>query len=70
MNLYYFEKQIYKGNIKRDFYFYCARKNKKLYLYSVLYILFWFLSLFSNKIQAKFNKNYYKILNTFEVNGI
>lgn len=30
-NLYDFEKIIYCGNVNRDFYLFCCKKNKKLF---------------------------------------
>ena len=40
MNVYEFNKVIYKGNINRDFYLYCLKKNKRLIKY--LFINIWY----------------------------
>lgn len=31
MDVYEFNKVVYNGNINKDFYLYCLRKNKKIY---------------------------------------
>ena len=63
MNLYYFNKIIYNGNIDRDFFLYCCQKKKKLYLYILIHWLYYVLSLFSNKFELLYIKSYHKYLN-------
>ena len=36
MNIYEYNKVIYKGNVNREFYFYCLKKNFKLIKYFFL----------------------------------
>lgn len=60
--LYQFNKLIYKGNVDRDFFLFCCKKEKKLYVYILLHILYSLLSLFSLKAEISKKKNYHKYL--------
>lgn len=60
--IYQFNKIIYKGNIDKDFYLFCCKKNKKLYIYILIHLLFSFLSMISIKAEIYKNKNYHKYL--------
>lgn len=62
-NIYQFNKIIYKGNIDRDFFLFCCKKNKKLYIYILIHILISLLSLISLKAEVAKKKNYHKYLN-------
>ena len=56
-NIYQFNKIIYKGNIDRDFFLFCCKKNKKLYIYILIHILISLLSLISLKAEIAKKKN-------------
>lgn len=62
MNVYEFNKVIYKGNINRDFYLYCLKKNKRLIKY--LFINIWYFIISTLFISKKdlYAKNKYKYL--------
>ncbi len=62
-NLYEFNKIVYKGNIDRDFYLFCCNKNKKLYLYIFIHLLFSFLGFISLKKELAKKQKYHKYLN-------
>ena len=66
--VYQFNKIIYKGNIDRDFYLFCCKKDKKMYVYIFIHVLFFLLSLISLKAEIAKKKNYHKYLN--KVNNI
>ena len=62
MNVYEFNKVVYNGNINKDFYLYCLRKNKKIVKYFFINILnFIIYILFSNK-KDLYRANKYKYL--------
>lgn len=60
--LYQFNKIIYRGNIDRDFFLFCCKKNKKLYVYILIHILISLLSLILLKAEIAKKKNYHKYL--------
>lgn len=62
LRAYYFNKVIYKGNINRDFYLFCCRKNIKLYLYIFIHLFYLIMGIFSDKLLRKKQENYYKFL--------
>lgn len=62
MNIYYFDKIVYKGNINRDFYFFCCKRNIRMYLYILIHLIYSFLSLFSYKFELLKNKKYHQYL--------
>lgn len=66
MNIFYFNKLIYKGNINRDFYLYCCHKKKTFYLYILIHWLYFILGFFSNKFSLLYIKNYHQYLNKIE----
>ncbi len=55
----YFDKTLYKGNINRDFYWFCCRQNKKLLRYVFSHIFFYLGSFFSKKMALKRVENYH-----------
>ncbi len=66
MNLYYFDKIIYNGNINRDFFLYCCHKKKSLYLYILIHWLYYLLGIFLYKFELLYLKNYHKYLNKLD----
>ena len=60
--IYQFNKIIYQGNIDRDFFLFCCKKYKKLYIYVFVHILFYLLSLISLKAEIINKKKYHKYL--------
>ena len=60
--VYKFNKIIYQGNIDKDFYFFCCKKNKRLYLYFFKHIFFYILSLISLKAEMYYKKTYHTYL--------
>ncbi len=66
MNLYYFDKIIYNGNINRDFFLYCCHKKKSLYLYILIHWLYYLLGIFFYKFELLYLKNYHKYLNKLD----
>jgi len=58
-DVYVFNKIIYNGNIDRDFYLYCCKQNKKLYIYILMHIFSYVLGLVSNKALLAYRKNYH-----------
>lgn len=62
MNVTEFNKIIYKGNVNKDFYLFCLRKNKRLIKYFFLNIYYLFLSLLFNSKKDFFETNKYKYL--------
>ena len=58
-NIYEFSKIVYKGNIDRDFFLFCCRKNKKLCIYIFLHILLYLLSFISTKAEINKSKKYH-----------
>lgn len=60
--VYKFNKIIYQGNIDKDFYFFCCKKNKRLYLYFFQHMFFYILSLISLKAEMYYKKTYYTYL--------
>jgi len=63
MKLYYFNNLIYKGNINRDFFLHCCHYKKSLYKYALIHFIYYFFSLFSNKFELLYKKDYHKYLN-------
>ena len=61
-NLYNFEKIIYCGNVNRDFYLFCCKKNKKLLIYVFIHLFYSFLGLFSLKCYYLKRKKYFVFL--------
>lgn len=61
-NLYYFEKVVYKGNLKRNFYFYALSKNKSLFKYIFFHLYYSILGFFSEKMKLKGKENYFIFL--------
>lgn len=62
MNIYEFNKVIYKGNINRDFYLYCLKRNKKLIRYFFINVWYFVISIVFNNKKDLYTKNKYKYL--------
>lgn len=62
MTIYEFNKVIYKGNINRDFYIYCLKKNIKLVKYIFINIYNIILSIIFKKKSDVYIKNKFKYL--------
>lgn len=65
MNIYDFKNCVYEGDINRDFFIFCLKKNKKLLKFALINVVLYLLSFFSKKAEIKYNKkrfNYFKEL--------
>lgn len=67
-SLYYFDNLIYKGNINRDFYLFCLKKNKSVFKYVFIHIIYAIFGFFSKNMKKKYLKTYHKYLN--EMNDV
>ena len=61
-NMYSFDKLIYKGNINRDFYIFCLKRNKKLIKYIFIHLFYFIMGLLSNKFYLKYKTKYHNYL--------
>lgn len=62
MNLYQFNNIIYKGNVNRDFYFYCLKSDIRLIKYLFLNMLYLLISVFSIKRKSIFEERKFNYL--------
>lgn len=69
MNVYDFKNCVYQGDIGRDFFVFCLRKNKKLVKYLFVYVFLYLASFFSMKCERKYlniKYNYFKKLKNID----